>query len=58
MRELTQAELNQVNGGKITETTTTTNPQGRETQGTPGKAQMTKTVATNPAGNEPPGQQP
>ena len=58
MRELTQAELKQVVGGKITETTTTRNPQGRETQGTSGNAQTTTTVATNPAGGTPPGQQP
>jgi predicted amino acid racemase len=58
MRELVEKELDQVSGGAITQTTTTTNPQGHVTQGSPGQAQTTTTVATNPAGHKPPGQQP
>jgi hypothetical protein len=54
LTELTEKEVDHVSGGAIT--TETTNPQGHVTQGTPGQAQTT--VAVNPAGNEPPGQQP
>jgi hypothetical protein len=56
--ELTNEEMAHVAGGAITETTTTTNPQGHITQGTSGQAQTTTTVASNPAGHNPPGQQP
>jgi hypothetical protein len=54
MRELTDAELKQVLGGKIEPVTR--NPQGHETQGTPGKAQTTQNE--NPVGHAPPGQNP
>ncbi len=56
MRMLDEKEIRQVAGGKITTTTTTRNPQGHETSGTPGQAQTTTTVSTNPAGSAPPGQ--
>jgi bacteriocin-like protein len=58
VRELTEKELDHVSGGSITTVTETTNPQGHVTQGTAGQAQTTTTVAKNPAGQEPPGQQP
>ena len=51
MRELTEAELSHVTGGAIRQVTR--NPQGKETQGTPGKAQTTQNE--NPAGHAPPG---
>jgi hypothetical protein len=47
--ELSEAELDQVTGGKITQTNRGGNEPGGVAVGIP---------ATNPAGNEPPGQQP
>jgi hypothetical protein len=49
MRDLSDAELDQVTGGKITQT----NPGGNEPKGV-----AVGIPATNPAGHEPPGQQP
>jgi hypothetical protein len=51
-RELTEREIDHVSGGAIT--TETTTKSGNDTQG---HGNGLTTVAKNPAGNEPPGQQ-
>lgn len=52
IRQLTESEIDHVSGGAIT--TETTTKSGNETQG---HGNGLTTVAKNPAGQEPPGQQ-
>ena len=57
MRELAKTELDQVSGGKIT--TFQENPGGnRLPAGSNSQGQAIDTVSENPAGKQPPGQQP
>ena len=57
MRELTQAELDQVNGGKIR--TVRENPGGNELpENSNAQGGPIETFAENPSGKRPPGQQP
>jgi bacteriocin-like protein len=58
MRELTEAELDQINGGKLTENTAQINGGGNEPNGQANGVPETVVSVTNPAGNLPTGQQP
>jgi bacteriocin-like protein len=55
--ELSDAELNQVSGGKITDNYKKQNGGGNTPNGQANGVPVVYTGSTNPAGKEPPGQQ-
>jgi hypothetical protein len=58
LRELTDVELDQVSGGKITPVTEQVNGGGNTPNGQANGVPEVVVAADNPAGHRPPGQQP